>query len=209
MTEAVWDTCTDPQQMLEFLMGKASERKLRLFGAGLCRWNWPLLFDDRQKDAVEIIENYVDGVASERELIAAWRGAHSSKESLVAAAEWNSVWLAWVAQWAAEPRLTIERWITSLKGWSDSPPSWDWQPVRQCKLLRCIFGNPFRSYPAPDHWPSAVVRLADALYNGQKCEFALHDALLDSGHPELADHFRQEQQHPKGCWVVDMILGRE
>jgi hypothetical protein len=24
----------------------------------------------------------------------------------------------------------------------------------------------------------------------------------------LADHFRQETSHPKGCWVVDAILGK-
>ena len=31
MTEAEWLTCNDPTRMLEFLRGKASERKLRLY----------------------------------------------------------------------------------------------------------------------------------------------------------------------------------
>jgi hypothetical protein len=36
----------------------------------------------------------------------------------------------------------------------------------------------------------------------------LHDALLEAGHPELAEHFQQEQWHPKGCFALDLILGK-
>jgi hypothetical protein len=28
------------------------------------------------------------------------------------------------------------------------------------------------------------------------------------GHAELAEHFRQERWHPKGCWAVDLILAK-
>jgi hypothetical protein len=76
------------------------------------------------------------------------------------------------------------------------------------ELLRHIFGNPFRPYPAPPSWPAAVVSLAEAVYNGADATFALHDALLEAGHPELAAHFQAEQSHPKGCWAVDMIIGK-
>ena len=54
-----------------------------------------------------------------------------------------------------------------------------------------------------------VVQLAESLYAGQDCAFALHDALLEAGHAELAEHFREERSHPKGCWVVDLILGKK
>jgi hypothetical protein len=40
------------------------------------------------------------------------------------------------------------------------------------------------------------------------CTFALHDALLEAGCGELADHFT-EPRHPKGCWALDVILGKE
>jgi len=78
------------------------------------------------------------------------------------------------------------------------------------QLLRHVIGNPFRPHPAsPSSWPSPVVKLAEAMYAGEDCSFALHDALLEAGHPELAEHFAKEHWHPKGCWVVDMILGRQ
>jgi hypothetical protein len=45
------------------------------------------------------------------------------------------------------------------------------------------------------------------MYAGEDCAFALHDAFLEAGHSELAEHLQKEGWHPKGCWVVDMILG--
>jgi len=78
----------------------------------------------------------------------------------------------------------------------------------QAILLRHIFGTPFRPYPAPSSWPAPVAKLAEALYAGEDCSFALHDGLLEAGHPELAEHFK-EKEHPKGCWVVDLVLGKE
>ena len=35
------------------------------------------------------------------------------------------------------------------------------------------------------------------------------DALEEAGQLKLAEHFRPEGWHPKGCWLVDLILGRE
>lgn len=64
-------------------------------------------------------------------------------------------------------------------------------------------------YPAPPSWPADVIRLAEALYHGADVAFALADALLEAGHPELAKHFRGESWHPKGCWVLDAITRRK
>ena len=73
MTEAEWLACTDPQEMLEFLRGKISERKLRLFTCAYCRH---ILQDNK---AVQVAERFADGLTTNAER------KHSRKEAVKAA----------------------------------------------------------------------------------------------------------------------------
>ena len=41
MNEKKWLACTDPTPMLEFVQGRASERKLRLVAVAAARLFWP------------------------------------------------------------------------------------------------------------------------------------------------------------------------
>lgn len=90
-----------------------------------------------------------------------------------------------------------------------------WTQVReeesrqQAALLRHFVGNPFRPQLTLTHRPSPLVQLAQSLYAGEDCSFALRAALLEAGNPELAEHFQKEQRHPRGCWVIDTILGKQ
>jgi hypothetical protein len=69
-----------------------------------------------------------------------------------------------------------------------------------------VVGNPFRPISAkPGGWPSPITDLARCLYSGEPCAFALHDALLERGDTDLAEHF-QTPDHPKRCWAVDVIM---
>ncbi len=51
MTEPEWLAGLDPESMLEFLRGKATDRKLRLFGWACFRCTWPLLDEDWKRMA--------------------------------------------------------------------------------------------------------------------------------------------------------------
>src|SRR5262249_43937823 len=65
-----WNHCIDPRSMLDFLSGKASPRKLRLFATGCVLRAWEVLEDDDPtrmaccRSAVETAERYADGLVS-------------------------------------------------------------------------------------------------------------------------------------------------
>src|SRR5262245_10588461 len=77
MTEAEWLACTDPQPMLEFLRGKASDRKLRLFAVACCRRVLPSLEYEEFRDAVRKAESFADGFADRAEMLEAHEKARA------------------------------------------------------------------------------------------------------------------------------------
>ena len=218
MTETRWLTepekgksCDDLQRMLQYLRGKASPRKMRLFACACCRLKWHLLEDARSQRAVSAAEQFADAQISKKDLAFARLHAFTVHEkSRTTNSPFGAIAAVHAAgtvlEWGDEPTeagTALRAAITTAACSANCPAD----KREQIALLRHIFGNPFRPYPAPDHWPLAVVELAAAVYDDLDCCFALHDALLDAGHAELAEHFR-EPYHPKGCWALDLILGK-
>ncbi len=82
-------------------------------------------------------------------------------------------------------------------------------------LLRDIFGNPFRPVVVDPSWrTSDVLALADGMYESR--DFSpmpiLSDALQDAGcnSDDILTHCRDANGvHVRGCWVVDLVLGKE
>ena len=83
-----------------------------------------------------------------------------------------------------------------------------------CDLTRDIFGNPFRPVAFSPEWRTDnAVSLAQGMYESRDFSAMpiLADALQDSGcdNTNLLNHCRDEQQvHVRGCWVVDLVLGK-
>src|ERR1051325_7594998 len=73
MTEAQWLACEDPTQILGYLKGKLSDRKLRLFACACCRrvWKW---MAPKSRAGVKAAEKYADGLVSDKELETARKG---------------------------------------------------------------------------------------------------------------------------------------
>ncbi len=88
----------------------------------------------------------------------------------------------------------------------------------QADLLRDNFGNPFRQPAAPEPailaWnEKTVIRIAQAVYHDRDFDRlpVLADALLEAGcdDEELLEHCRSEGPHARGCWAVDLLIGKE
>jgi hypothetical protein len=234
MTEQEWLDSADPTPMLHFLQNRASARKLRLFAVWCCRQIEEFVKDDRSKRALDAAEGFADGTVSDEDRERHFRTASDAEADSRRVMETARDDLIWTINWQASLEYRHMAAEASAQAVADNPAAaselalrlsaltapapllggrvWDsvyaLEQQKWVVIVRHIFGNPFRPYPAPYSWPSNVVQLAAAFYEGQDCGFALHDALLEAGHADLAQHF-QEKDHPKGCWGLDLILGKE
>ena len=79
--------------------------------------------------------------------------------------------------------------------------------------MRDIVGNPFRRVTIDPRWLTPeVITLAGRIYEGAAFDdlSILADALEAEGcgDGDLLAHCRSESEHVRGCWVVDLILGK-
>jgi len=82
-----------------------------------------------------------------------------------------------------------------------------------CNLLRCVFGNPFQKPAFNKKWRSeSVTALATGIYEERAFDRLpiLADALEEAGcdEPTMLSHLRGSGPHCRGCWVLDLALGK-
>jgi hypothetical protein len=127
--------------------------------------------------------------------------------------------------WCANPALDVEGaakfvpWgaAYAARGATDAERS------AQAPLLREVFGNPFLPASVEPGWLSwrggTVVKLAEGAYEERKLPLGalsnarlevLADALEEAGctDPTILAHCRGPGPHVRGCWVVDLLLGK-
>jgi len=208
MTEQEWLLCDDPSAMLDTLRGQLSDRKLRLFACACGRRIWPLLHDGRNRKAVEVGELYADGQVDSGRLGAARAAVRRVKCS------------GWISGDGAAFSAVLEIM-------SDVGEHWRvWKEAKQAKkerakLLREIVGGPVRLARVNPEWITPdVLAVAAATYDDRTLPSGhldlarvavLSDALEEAecDHAHILAHLRGLGPHVRGCWAVDLLLGKE
>ena len=83
------------------------------------------------------------------------------------------------------------------------------------EYIREVFGNPFRPVTVHPAWrTSDVLLLAQGIYAERAFDRMpiLADALQDAGcdNEDILAHLRDvNATHVRGCWALDLVLGKE
>jgi hypothetical protein len=189
--------------MLEALRGRASTRKLRLFScaaARLCSF-YRLAEGSHDLDAILTVEAWAEGDASEEDVAEAEGRAQTAG-----------------AKWATGPDAFL-----GASTWAGTAGADRSQLAGHCGRVRCIFGSPFRAVTADAAWRDRDGRTILALARAASAERSLPGGLLDPARlavlsdaleeagcadAELLSHLRSAGPHVRGCWALDLVLGR-
>ena len=98
MTEEEWLACAEVDSLLAFLQGRASERKLRLFGCACC-WRIAHLFRSSEFiRTIDVTERYANGQATQEEFRRSFKvvedhiHAQTPEHGVSCAAEFPVIW---------------------------------------------------------------------------------------------------------------------
>jgi hypothetical protein len=198
-----WQGCADPSPMVG--IGGVSGRKRRLFAVACCRRIPNLEQLPECRAAIDAAERFAEGLCSREEMFVAAEALSSSTWQEAAANDCAAYFRDADAGEYASYKVA-----DGLAGGTDVKS----QLRIHAGLLRDIFGNPFRPVEfSPDWRTDTAVSLAWQMYEPRDFSLMpiLADALQDAGceHPDILDHCRDPNgTHVRGCWVVDLVLGK-
>jgi hypothetical protein len=194
--------------MFRFLRFKdyVTDRKLRLFACGYARQEvWEQLAD-MERQIVCLGELYADDAVPSIELEEA-RQFTEGRRGARSGLNWLTLHFT-----VAEDRNTD---IMMPTFGHDDHYRWIKNLQRASRIVRDLFGPiPFRTIPFERTWLSnSVTSMAECAYTGRAFDRLpiLGDALEDAGcgNADILAHCRQPGEHVRGCWVVDLLLGKK
>lgn len=231
MTVREWLECTDPQKMLRVVDDSGGRRKAMLYAFACCLQCWHLMTDERVRRATLLMGRYADGLASIEELCEAsadiWDAYDLDDEATHQRPDGLTAWMACAGARAMRagnysPIIANQTGFIALLVAEAEVRAVGQEAERlgQCRLVREIFGNPFRPVAINSAWQTPTVcALAQAAYDNR----ILPAGTLDPGHlavladaleevgcdnADMLNHLRQPGDHVFGCWVLDLVLGK-
>ncbi len=223
MTESDWLAAFSPRALLRLLPGypEPSERKLRLFGVACARRVAVWLSHPVWSDVLDVCERYADDGVTWQTFSRLGRVVERHAPPMTwGEAEDDAVHMyhyAAAVSALADMNFYAEYVTDSCRDAlcdHDDFYAGRGEMLYQADLLRDIFGNPFRPVALAPEWRTATaVGLAQAIYAGRTFGDLpiLADALEDAGGDaaELLAHCRDTARtHVRGCWAVDLVLGK-
>lgn len=223
MSEADWYCSDDIPAMINYLIDvKHADRtpdglrKLRLFACGCCRRAWHLLDSYPEiRESIEAAEGHADGkvsISRMRKAIAKTIGISTRQRS----ANHAPVSIGHIASAArcacgARPHTWLISACESISFALGFNPAADAKNL--ANILRCIVNL---SLPTPNSQASWITQdcidFAKAIYISNSFEnmHVLSDLLEDAGCDDLSilEHCRNCHVHLRGCWVLDLVLGK-
>jgi hypothetical protein len=212
-----------------------SDRKLRLFACACCRQVWHLLTDERSRRAVEVAERDADGEVSPEQYHQAWSEAWSAGHTLPLGPleAWVVFWLfgrhddlGGIAGEVSRqlrnsvPPATQAVLLRDIVGNPFRSVSLPWR-CRECGIpcgppaagyycVKC--GSDEARCCCPWLTPT-VMSIARTAYDDRRFDLLpiLADALEEAGcdNTDILQHCRGSGPHARGCFVLDLILGKE
>lgn len=204
----------DPLPMLEFAGRTISQRKTRLFYCACVRRLWSWVKDSRSRAAVECSELFGDDCITSDQLLEARKAGYSAWYEIASrsidSAEDNAAAAAFMC---ANEELVYASGVPGrVAAASGNEPA---EYKTQAAIIRDVLGNPFRPIIPTDSTTTAsqVVELAQAIYEERAFDRmpVLVAELEKAGctDPAILSHCREPEPHVRGCWVVDLILGKK
>jgi hypothetical protein len=232
VTEPEWLTCSNSHDMLSYLMWKqhahrkkSGRRKMRLFGCASCRLIGSAEADPRSLAAVEFAERLADGKESVAGAAGVQEAAHQALVELyratrppgTAVERSQRAWAMQAARALVDDKRTEACAYAALRTsgvLGIRVPEREADLRAMAPLLRDIFGNLFRPVTFSLQWRTdTVLTLARQMYESRDFSALpiLADALQDAGcdSDAILSHCRGPGPHVRGCWVVDLVLGKE
>lgn len=220
------------------LKGKLAERKLRLFSCACCRIRNHANPLDGIEDLIDLAERCADGLATRREVAerADLVANPDFFPAELWGSVWLHSTLGWndpfISAIAVGPVLVpadaplFARLLRCIAGnpypRESSGRSW-WGSTILLGMVKLFAGSPYYTppqevealptFPFDSGWcTSTVAAIARGIYESR--DFSpmplLADALQDAGceNDDILNHCRSAGPHARGCWVIDLILGK-